>query len=60
MEVVRRSKTEFRACGTTILFEYLPCTVYFRHSTTFNLFNNMHNRQYSLFPGEATETQQEK
>lgn len=60
VEVVRRRKTEFRACGTAIFWEYLGCAVYIGHSPIFNPFNHTHNRQRSLLPYGATETQREK
>lgn len=59
VEVVRRSKTKFRAYGTTALSEYLPGTFYFRHSITFNPFSNIHKKQHSILPYVTTETQLE-
>lgn len=58
--MVRRSKTKFRAYGTTALSEYLQGTIYFRHSITFNSFSNMHKKQHFVPPYVTTETQPEK
>lgn len=58
VEVVRRSKTKFRACGTTLYLKtyWVPLT---SDTVSHLTLSATHNKQHSVPPYATTETQPE-